>query len=224
MALARRELGTVVPKGEPDLNRKNVERVKFAKGLSERCKWSVQDFAEQLQFEDFGICGKTECGTAHVTDAHLQRVFPNKGGSGIRLAPNEFITEEECAKVCQLYFAIYNHSPPNKEYARYFLRSWLAERDGKARINWAKFAYDVCRKQYTAWAKDGRVEEACRMKWDDLQHIPSVDSTRLGGDLRDRRQIGARCETLRFTEEKKDRVLDMLRVAEAENGGIAPKM
>lgn len=79
MALARRELGTVVPKGEPDLNRKNVERVKFAKGLSERCKWSVQDFPERLEYEDAGICGKTEYRTSHIIDAHGKRGFFKQG-------------------------------------------------------------------------------------------------------------------------------------------------
>lgn len=43
----------------------------------------------------------------------------------------------------QLYLVAYNHPPPNKEYARYFLRSWLAEREGRAKINWAKFAFDI---------------------------------------------------------------------------------
>ena len=224
MASARRELATVLPKAEPDLNRKNVERVKFAKALMDRCKWSVQDFAEKLGHEDAGICGKTECGTAHITEAHLTRVFPKKGGSGIRVQPNEFITEEECVQVQQLYLEIYNHPPPNKEYARYFLRSWLAEREGKARINWAKFAFDICRKQYSAWEKDGRVEEACRMKWDDLQSTPCGDSARLGAGQGDRRQIGARCDTLRFSVEQRDRVLEMLTAAEEDNSGIGPKM
>lgn len=89
MDSAQRELGSAVAKLDPELNRKNVERVKFAKALHERCRWSVQDFAENLNKEDAGICGKTECGSSLITDAHLTRVFPNKGGSGIRIMLRE---------------------------------------------------------------------------------------------------------------------------------------
>ena len=162
MASTQLEPATALPKNEGELNRKRVERMKFAKALFERCKWSVQDFAEKLKYEDAGICGKIECGTSHITDAHLSRVFPTKGGSGLRLVPNEHITEAECATVCQLYLSIYNHPPPNKEYARFFLRSWLAEREGKAKINWAKFAFDICRKQYVSWETRRGMEERRR--------------------------------------------------------------
>ena len=150
MASAKGEMG-MLPKTDPEQSRKNVERVKFAKALHQRCRWSVQDFAEKLKVEDAGICGKTECGTAHVSEAHFKRVFPNKGGSGIRVVANAEITEAECGEIWQQYMAMYNHPPPNKEFARYFLRSWLAEREGKAKINWAKFAHDICRKQYILW-------------------------------------------------------------------------
>ena len=104
-------------------------------------------------------------------------LIPNKGGSGIRVVPNDHISEEECTRVWKLYLAMYNHPPPNKEYARYFLRSWLAKREGKVKINWAKFAYDICRKQYAQWEKDGRVEEACNAKWDDLQGLENSEKT-----------------------------------------------
>ena len=224
MASAGRQLATAAAKPDPDLNRKNVERIKFAKALHERCRWTVQDFAEKLNKEDAGICGKTECGLSHVTENHFKRVFPNKGGSGIRLVPNEFITEEECAMVFQLYLEVYNHPPPNKEYARYFLRSWLAEREGKAKINWAKFAHDICRKQYVAWEKDGRVEEALATKWDDLQAIPTSSILGQGGFQGDRRQIGATCEPIRFTEEQSDAVLEMLGDAETDCAGVGPKL
>ena len=224
MTTARGDVPASVPKGEHELNRKNVERIKFAKALMERGKWSVQEFAERLNYEDAGICGKTECGTSHVTEAHLQRVFPKKGGSGIRVVPNEYISEEECGQVWQLYLAIYNHPPPNKEYARYFLRSWLAERDGKAKINWAKFAYDVCRKQYTTWEKDGRVEEACRLKWDDLQDIQLWDSVGEGPSPGQRRQFGAACGAPRFTTEQTSGVISLLKGAEADSNEIGPKL
>ena len=212
------------PKVEHDLNRKNVERIRFAKALSERATWTVQTFAEKLGLEDVGICGKTECGLTHITENHLKRVFPTKGGSGIRVVPNAEITEEECARLGQLYLAVYNHAPPNKEYARYFLRSWLAEREGKAKINWAKFAYDINRKQYSTWERDGRVEEACRQKWDELRGIPLYDNVGDGTSLGQRRQFGAACESLRFTREQSSCVMEMLKDAESDNMVIGPKL
>ena len=224
MASAGRELATGATKPDPDLNRKTAERVRFAKALHERFRWTVQDFAEKLGKEDAGICGKTECGLSHVTEAHFKRVFPKTGGSGIRIVPNEFITEEECASVLQLYLAMYNHPPPNKEYGRYFLRSWLAERDGKAKINWAKFAFDICKKQYVAWERDGRVKEALATKWDDLQTLPTSSILGHGGLQGNRRQIGSTCEPIRFSEEQSDAVLEMLGDAETDCHGIGPKL
>ncbi|KAG0616640.1 hypothetical protein M758_5G130700 [Ceratodon purpureus] len=149
------------------------------------------------------------------------RVFPNKGGSGLRIVPNDQLSEEECAKVYNLYVVVYNHPPPNKEYARYFLRSWLAEREGKAKINWARFAFDICRKQYASWERDGRVEEACRMKWDELQGLQTAGEGTSGGQ---RRQFGAACDAVRFSREQTSEVLELLKVAEADNNAIAPKM
>ncbi|KAG0559265.1 hypothetical protein KC19_10G091700 [Ceratodon purpureus] len=213
-----------VPKVEHDLNRKNLERIKFAKALHERAKWTVQNFAERLDLEDSGICGKTECGNSHITENHLKRVFPTKGGSGIRVVPNGEISEEECAKVYQQYLVIYNHPPPNKEYARYFLRSSLAEREGKAKINWAKFAYDVCRKQYASWERDGRVEDACRKKWDDLRGVYIPESAGEGNSQGRSRQFGAACEGLRFSSEQTSEVLELLKTAEADNNSIGPKL
>ena len=224
MASARSEVATGLPKSEHDQSRKNVERIRFAKALLSRCKWSVQDFAENLNYEDAGICGKTECGTSHITDAHLTRVFPKKGGSGIRVVPNDFISEEECTKVWELYLAMYNHPPPNKEYARFFLRSWLAEREGKVKINWAKFAYDICRKQYAQWEKDGRVEEACNAKWDDLASIEGSGNIAQHITLSQRRQFGAACEPLRFSTEQTSGVLEILKTAEADNERLGPKL
>lgn len=225
MATVKRELATSLPKSDADLNRKQGERIKFAKGLHLRCRWSVQDFAEQLELEDAGICGKSECGTTHISEAHFKRVFPNKGGSGLKVVANEFITEAECGTIWQKYFLMYNHAPPNKEFARYFLRSWLAEREGKCEINWAKFAHDVCRKQYIAWQKDGRVEEALHSKWDELQGIPCLEnlghSASQGGD---QRQVGATCEPASWTEDQSAEVLQMLEDAEGDAGGIGPKM
>ena len=213
-----------VPKVEHDLNRKNVERIRFAKALHDRAKWTVQDFAERLELEDAGICGKTECGSSHITDSHLQRVFPNKGGSGIRVAPNELISEEECAKVYQRYLVVYNHAPPNKEYARYFLRSWLAEREGRAKINWAKFAFDICRKQYASWERDGRVEDACRQKWDELRGLELLGNAGEGSVQGQRRQFGAACEGLRFSPAQTSDVLELLKTAEADSSSSGPKM
>lgn len=212
------------PRVEFDLNRKNVERVKFAKALLDRSKWTVQNFSENLNLEDAGICGKTECGTSHITEAHLSRVFPKKGGSGLRVVPNAEISEEECGDVCQLYLTVYNHPPPNKEYARYFLRSWLAEREGKAKINWAKFAFDICRKQHASWERDGRVEEACRQKWDELRGIQLSETVGDGSSPGHRRQFGAACGSLRFTSEQSSTVQELLKAAEADIAGIGPKL
>lgn len=217
-------MADAIPKSEPDLKRKDVERRKFATALSQRCKWSVQEFAEKLQYEDAGICGKTECGTAHISEAHLKRVFPNKGGSGIRVEANEYISEDECVSVWKLYLAMYNHPPPNKEYAKFFLRSWLAEREGKVKINWAKFAYDISRKQYASWEKDGRVEEALNSKWDELQGLLVSDTAGQGVPHWERRQIGATCDPLRFTAEQTTNVVNMLKIAEADGCGIGPKL
>ena len=224
MASARRELATTLPKLDPNFNRKNVERIKFAKALHIRCRWSVEDFAERLQVEDAGICGKTECTTNHISDAHLKRVFPKIGGSGLRLVANEFLTEEECGAIQNLYLTVYNHPPPNKEYARFFLRSWLAEREGKAKINWAKFAHDICRKQYASWQKDGRVEEALHTKWDELQVPAPSDTVGQYANQGARRQGGAISESTSWTEEQTATVLEMLGVAEADCGGIGPKL
>ena len=225
MSTVKRELAATLPKSDADLNRKQGERIRFAKALHLRCKWSVQDFAEKLELEDAGICGKTELGATVISEAHFKRVFPNKGGSGIRVVANDEITEAECGALWQKYFLLYNHAPPNKEFARYFLRSWLAEREGKAKINWAKFAHDICRKQYIAWQKDGRVEEALHSKWDELQGIPSSEN--LGGlasQVGDQRQVGATCEPSSWTEDQSSAVLQMLEDAEIDSGGIGPKM
>ena len=225
MDSAKAEVVGVLTKPDPELNRKNVERIKFAKGLHQRCRWTVEDFAENLKLEDSGICAKTECGTSHVSEAHFKRVFPNKGGSGIRVVANEFITEKECGEIWQQYHAMYNHAPPNKEFARFFLRSWLAERDGKAKINWAKFAHDVCRKQYISWQKDGRVEEALHTKWDELQGIHCPGQVGHGASLCvDRRQGGATSERTSWSEDQSMAVVEMLGDAETDCAGIGPKL
>ena len=140
------------------------------------------------------------------------------------MTANEHLTEEECDAIRQLYLAVYNHPPPNKEYARYFLRSWLAEREGKAKVNWAKFAHDICRKQYVSWQKDGRVEEALQAKWDEFQGTPPPDNIGQGANQGGRRQIGATCEPLAWTEDQSSAVLEMLGDAEVARGKVGPKL
>ena len=46
MAQARANIASALLLSEYDLNRKNVEQIKFAKALIECCKWSVQEFAD----------------------------------------------------------------------------------------------------------------------------------------------------------------------------------
>jgi hypothetical protein len=129
------------------LSPREAERVRIVSIVLERESWTVDEFGKRLGLRDYGLDTAKDLGAdISIDNDAMVAFFGPRGDQGWKLEQTSTLSQEDCNDYRRQHDLVYGHPPSNGCFLATFLRAWLAKKKNH-KVNWAKFAYDVVRRQ-----------------------------------------------------------------------------
>jgi hypothetical protein len=151
------------------LSLREAEQVWIALIVLERERWTIDDLTKILGLRDYGLDIAKDLRVAMGIDNEaVVAFFGPRGEHGWKLEQSGTLSKVDVNDCRRQHKLVYGHGPSNGYFLATFLRAWLAEKKNH-KVNWAKFAYDVLRRQL----KLRKNVENKKLKMESMDRTPS---------------------------------------------------